>query len=330
MELTMSGRGRAAVLATLVATACAIGVVAIASKAEARSCPQAAALLKTGFSGTGSMSYVSGTVSKAVDMDGDEVETISLNHRASGLKIALAKPESGSGGAQAFGQPTSGAVAVSDSFNDPGDPGDPGGDLQTPPSSSRQTYSGPNKPTQQDSVSLSVDSSSCTYTLSFGFDVPTTTSANGALAPNQPGEGDQVVSPSEPIPSGLKLSGNATIPPVFGGDCLRDCYDLSGDPDWGGDLDLAAGSPKSEPGTAMMSWQLSPTGPAPGECVVPRVRGLTERHAASELKGAGCRLGRITHKRSKSERDGRVIASSPKAGSKRPAGAKVALVVSSG
>jgi hypothetical protein len=323
---------RAIVFATAAVSALLLALTTGVPSAAAHGCPQAKSVLQTGYTGTGGLSYVSGTVSKAVDLDGDDVQTISLDHRASGMKIVLPKAKEGSGGSEAFHQPTGGTVTINDAFNDPGDPGDPDGnpDSPFPASSATQTYSGPNEPTSSDSVTLNV-STHCTYTMSFDFDVPRTTEVgSGPLGDSsqQPGEGDVAASPPEPIPADLKLTATATIHATFGGNCESACYDLSGDPFWGNTLDSDVSSPGVEPGTATMTWDLAPSRATSHGCVVPQLRGVSQHQAASKLKSAGCKLGKIKHAHSSSVHKGSVVASNPKAGSKRPAGTKVTLVVS--
>jgi uncharacterized delta-60 repeat protein len=56
-------------------------------------------------------------------------------------------------------------------------------------------------------------------------------------------------------------------------------------------------------------------------CVVPKVKGKTLRAAKRALKRAHCAVGKVTRTR------GRVLSQKPKPGTKRPAGAKVALKV---
>jgi hypothetical protein len=334
MERTGFGIERAITFATAAASALALALLIGVPAASARSCPQAKSILQTGFTGTAGTSYVSGNVSTAVDLDGDDIQTTSLNHRASGMKVVLPKPHEGDGGLSADRQPTGGTVSIHDTFNDTGDPGDPGGnpDSEFPASSATQTYTGPNKPTSDDEVSLDVGPH-CTYTLSFDLDVPHTDEAGtGPLgsASQQPGEADTAESPVEPIPADLKLNVTATIHPTFGGNGGVDSYDLSGDPFWGNNLDQDAKSPAIDPGTATMTWKLAPTSATGPGCVVPHLQGVSQGQAASKLKSAGCKVGKITHKRSSSVHKGTVVSSNPKAGSKRSAGTKVALVVSSG
>jgi hypothetical protein len=334
MERTGFGTGRTVMFATAAVSALTLACVIGVPAASASSCPQAKSILQTGFTGTAGSSYVSGNVSTAVDRDGDDIQTTSLNHRASGMKIVLPKPHEGDGGLSANGQPTGGTVSIHDTFNDTGDPGDPGGtpDSPFPASSATQNYSGPDKPNGNDLVSLNVGPG-CTYNLSFDLDVPHTDEAGTGplgLASQQPGEVDTAWSTAVPIPADLKLSANVTIHPVFGGDGGAGTYDLSGDPFWGNSLDDDAKSPPVEPGTATISWQLAPTGATSHGCVVPHLQGVSQSQAASKLKRAGCKVGKITHKHSSSVHKGRVVSSNPKAGSKRSAGTKVALVVSSG
>lgn len=65
-------------------------------------------------------------------------------------------------------------------------------------------------------------------------------------------------------------------------------------------------------------------------CKVPAVKGKTLAAAKSALKKANCAVGKVTDKASSTVAKGRVISSSPKAGTKHKAGTKVALTVSSG
>jgi hypothetical protein len=331
MDRTGIGIGRTIVFATTVASTLSVALALGAPAASAHGCPQAKSILQTGFTGTGGTSYVSGSVSRAVDLDGDDIQTTSLDHHASGMKIVLPKPHEGDGGLSVFRQPSGGTVTIHDTFNDTGDAGDPDGpDSAFPPSSATQTYGGPNKPTSDDEVTLNVGPR-CTYTLSFNLDVQHTNEAGtGPLgdATQQPGEADEAESPAEPIPADLKLSATTTIHPTFGGNGGVDAYDLSGDPFWGSSLDLDAKSPAVDPGTATMTWKLAPT--SSHGCEVPRLQGVSQSQATSKLKSAGCKVGKVAHKHSSSVHKGSVVSSNPKAGSKRPAGTKVALVVSSG
>lgn len=64
-------------------------------------------------------------------------------------------------------------------------------------------------------------------------------------------------------------------------------------------------------------------------CTVPRLRGKTLRAARASLKTAQCSLGRLTLRRAAHARRGRVIAQSPRAGSRRRRGAKVNIVLAS-
>jgi beta-lactam-binding protein with PASTA domain len=62
------------------------------------------------------------------------------------------------------------------------------------------------------------------------------------------------------------------------------------------------------------------------KCKVPRVVGLTLKKAKAKIKKAHCRVGKVT-KRVNARRAGRVLKQSPKAGTRKPKGFKVKLVV---
>lgn len=64
-------------------------------------------------------------------------------------------------------------------------------------------------------------------------------------------------------------------------------------------------------------------------CTVPRLIGKSLQAARGSLKTARCRLGRVTHRRARHARRGRVIAQSPPAGSHRRLGARVKAVLAS-
>lgn len=71
---------------------------------------------------------------------------------------------------------------------------------------------------------------------------------------------------------------------------------------------------------------VAPPPPAPTvRCKVPRVIGLRLATARKRIGRANCRVGRV--RRARSRRVGRVLSQSPRAGSVRPRGAKVKLVV---
>lgn len=65
-------------------------------------------------------------------------------------------------------------------------------------------------------------------------------------------------------------------------------------------------------------------------CVVPKLAGKTLKAARAALKKANCKAGKVTRARSRKVKVGRVILSRPKAGTRRPIGSAVALVVSRG
>jgi PASTA domain len=74
----------------------------------------------------------------------------------------------------------------------------------------------------------------------------------------------------------------------------------------------------------------SVTLPKQKACVVPKLVGRSLKAARMALKSSACRIGKITRRKSSSVPNGVVIATSPKPGSRRTAGAAVALIVSRG
>lgn len=62
-------------------------------------------------------------------------------------------------------------------------------------------------------------------------------------------------------------------------------------------------------------------------CVVPKLRGRTLARAKKTLRAAHCAVGTVTKKHSAAQFRGKVLSSRPPAGSKRPPGTKIALVV---
>jgi hypothetical protein len=58
-------------------------------------------------------------------------------------------------------------------------------------------------------------------------------------------------------------------------------------------------------------------------CVVPNVRGLTLKKAATKLRRAHCSLGKVTRKTAPARKRGKVLAQKPKPGTKLRPGAKV-------
>lgn len=69
------------------------------------------------------------------------------------------------------------------------------------------------------------------------------------------------------------------------------------------------------------------TPPGAQRCVVPKLAGKKLSAARRALAKAHCKVGRVTRKKGKKANRGRVLSTSPKAGTVKPAGAKVGLVV---
>jgi hypothetical protein len=95
----------------------------------------------------------------------------------------------------------------------------------------------------------------------------------------------------------------------------------------------SAGGPSSDPGPSTVSNQPSESSgsatPTP-QCVVPRLKGKTLRAAKRTLTAAHCSLGRVSRKASRRMRKGRISAQRPRPGTRKAAGARVAVVVSKG
>jgi PASTA domain len=265
------------------------------------------------YSGTVSASYVSGALTgPPPPATMPDTSTISIDRSASNLQVSLKGPSFSSSS-----QPTGGLVTVNDHYTDPF------GSVQMTGSA----------PTTAGGDGTSADISpnpNCTYQVDVGFDIKTTSVIVGPEETDT-GIADDATSADVPIPSNLVLKGSTTIPASGGGAASgsQGLFDMSGDPVWGEDIEyVTTGKPA---GTAKISWDLNPTGASSqAGCVVPKVTGLTENAAAKRIKKAGCKVGKVSKKHSSKVHKSHVISSKPKAGKKEPAGAKVALVVSSG
>ena len=80
-------------------------------------------------------------------------------------------------------------------------------------------------------------------------------------------------------------------------------------------------------GSFTVTVNAAPAPRPPAACVVPALKGKTLARAKTALTKANCRLGKVTRKRSRGK-PGRVIGQKPRAGTTRPAGSKVAVVLS--
>jgi serine/threonine-protein kinase len=67
--------------------------------------------------------------------------------------------------------------------------------------------------------------------------------------------------------------------------------------------------------------------PVAPRCVVPRLKGKKLAAAKKALRKAHCAVGKVTKRRAGVRLRGKVLSSKPRAGSKRPAGTRVALIV---
>jgi hypothetical protein len=85
--------------------------------------------------------------------------------------------------------------------------------------------------------------------------------------------------------------------------------------------------PAATPPAATPPAATPPKGAAPVRCVVPKLRGKRLRRAKSLLRRAHCRLGQVTRKPGTRIAPGRVLASRPRTGARRPRATRVRLVV---
>lgn len=137
---------------------------------------------------------------------------------------------------------------------------------------------------------------------------------------------------------GLQALGTGTITEYFG------TNEIHGNGTDGAATSVIGAPVPGPPGPAGAAGPAGPVGPsAPlagplgtdvaktadesSTCTVPKVTGLTRSAASKRLKAAGCRVGKVTRKRTTKKRVGRVIKQSRKAGSTVTEGTKVHLTV---
>lgn len=93
-----------------------------------------------------------------------------------------------------------------------------------------------------------------------------------------------------------------------------------------------AGTATSNQLFAYQAPSAPPAGPnpiptAPAYCVVPKLAGKKLKVAKSELKGADCKLGKVTKRKAAKGKIGRVVLQGAKAGATLPAGAAVTVTL---
>ena len=99
------------------------------------------------------------------------------------------------------------------------------------------------------------------------------------------------------------------------------------------DTQMTATAPAGQPGavavavktqagttTAPFSYEAQSATPL---CRVPKLKGKKLKAAKRRLRGADCKIGKVTRRRSATSRTGRIVRQRPRAGSIRPAGAAV-------
>jgi PASTA domain len=315
----VSGGRRSAVFAVGVMAVSAFAAFSVVPSPAAASCSHLANLDGiTSYGGTASMSYVTGPVVYGAGTPAQF--TISLDRRATNLQIAGLKGGVDNGGWQSMSQPTGGTISINDTYN------------AVDGGMSHQTANGPTVAGGNgNGVQLQIDSQTCTYQVLVTFGITTSTDTNNVDAPpDDTGAHDGAMSPALPIPSTPVFQGSAKVPAPSGTSNPNDGgWDMSSDPTWGVDMDIAAN--QNAPETASFSWDLKPSSsPHSSGCVVPKVAGRTQASAKKALTKAGCKVGKISKKGSSKVAKGKVISSKPKAGTKLKTHARVALVVSSG
>jgi hypothetical protein len=362
LGMVLAVRARAVLLIGVAAAACGVGAVASVPAASATSCPQATALNNADSSssstvwewkGTASGSYVSGTVTGAPPNNPPNPdETVSIDHSATGLVF----PEMDGGEGQGpsgqpawYGTETSGNVSVNDTSSGGPDAGSSSQSANGAVSSGDEAQTNP--------AELLFDTSACTYQLIFSYGITISSSSDpGSAAPAPPESDvlDEVVTPSEPIPSDLVLTGSASpqidiTQQYNAGNAPVGAYELEEDSfgvnNWLGTLQYANDGNTTPVGTGTASWNFTPiyfpasnSNPTPNnptptstvKCTVPALKGKSESKAKKAITKAHCAVGKIKHKRSHKVKKGHVISSSPGAGTKHAAGTKVKLVLSSG
>ena len=96
-----------------------------------------------------------------------------------------------------------------------------------------------------------------------------------------------------------------------------------------GDASIATTAPAAAVPVPATFAASAATAPQSVKCRVPKLRGRTLTRAKRMLRHAHCRLGRVTRKPAVGVRDGRVLRSTPPAGTARPAGARISVRVAS-
>jgi hypothetical protein len=209
------------------------------------------------FNGTASVGYDSGTVvwTPPVFGGGTPVTyTESVDRQASNMKLtALTQPEKSGGDFTNSKMPSGGTVTINDTYSDTL------GGIATQVGSGPTIAGGGNG---GEGAEISFNTHACTYSIFVPYAIAAPTQANQPGIPADTGVFDQATTAKMPIPSDLVLKGTATIPASGGGTSgsTSAIYDMSADPTWPDILDsfAAQNNLSSDPGTASVTWSLTP------------------------------------------------------------------------
>jgi hypothetical protein len=294
--------------------------VCLAAPAAASACPSVNRVQS--FKGTASLSYQR-TVTASDGHGG--TETLTLNHTATGLSVAIGLVTPGIRPPYWQGSASGGNVTVNDVFDDVSS--------NRTDTHGQQVANGPGAGI----ASLAFTSPSCTYAVGAGAGIATVTTGSGPKDLN--GISDQVMSGSLPLPANLDLSGSVTVPAFTDLNASPNStpsngwYQFGGNSTWGAAMGSLTGAGVTQSvGPATFSWNLTPTfiPPAKPKCVVPNLVHDKLKAAERAVRKAGCRVGKVTRRHSSRIAKGRVISTRPRAFSVRKLHTKVGLSVSTG
>jgi hypothetical protein len=180
------------------------------------------------------------------------------------------------------------------------------------------TVTATSKDRQTGTGSISYTVARGSQAIAFTSRAPTTAVAGGppyAVVATGGASGNPVTFAS--ATSGVCTVSGATVSFVGAGMCTLDA-------------NQAGNSDYTPAPTATQSFAVAASNKKQAVCVVPKLKGKSLAAAKRALKTAHCAVGHITRHRFSIVSKGRVISSSPKAGSRHKAGTKIALTVSRG
>lgn len=301
----------------------ALSAALLAAPAVAVACPSVNRVQS--FNGTVSLSYQR-TVT-ASDGNGG-TETLTLSHTATGLNVSIALVYPGNGPPYWQGSTSGGNVSVNDVLDDVSSSGidTHGQQVANGPADGGNVFGG-----------LDFDSATCTYAILAGAGIQAVTTGSGPH--DQYGVGDQVMSGVQSLPANLVLSGSITVPAFVDLNASprstpsNGWYQFGGNSTWAAAMGSLTGAGVTQSvGPATFSWNLTPTFVAPVKpmCEVPDLVHEKLKTAKRALRKAGCRLGKVTRRRSSRVAKGHVISTRPPAFTVHGLHTKVALTVSTG